>query len=196
MDYFDKDWRNIFNLKHSNVNVSVENFVNNLNDLLDKHTPFKKISKYKLKFKTKPWITAAFQISISIKNALFKRYIKLKSPVKKNEVHQQYKYYRNLLSTLMKKSKQNYYERFFKNNLNNLKNIWKGIRSLIAIKHSPASNIHMLTHKGATVTDPLNIANIFNDYFSSITEKTKANINFRINHFKIFFIILIKSHYL
>ena len=88
MDYFDKDWRNIFNLKHSNVNVSVENFVNNLNDLLDKHTPFKKISKYKLKFKTKPWITAAFQISISIKNALFKRYIKLKSPVKKNEVHQ------------------------------------------------------------------------------------------------------------
>ena len=34
----------------------------------------------------------------------------------------------------------------------------------------------MLTHKGATVTDPLGIANIFNYYFSSITEKTKANI--------------------
>ena len=178
MDYFDKDWSNILNLKHGNVNVSMENFVNNMNDLLDRHAPFKKISKYKLKFKTKPWITAALQKSISIKNSLFKKYIKLKSPVKKNEVHQQYKYYRNLLSTLMKKSKQNYYERFFKNNLNNLKNIWKGIRSLIAIKHSPASNIHMLTHKGATVTDPLHIANIFNDYFSSIAEKTKANIKF------------------
>ena len=49
----------------------------------------KKISKYKLKFKTKPWITATLQKSISIKNALFKRYIKLKSPVKKNEVHEQ-----------------------------------------------------------------------------------------------------------
>ena len=57
--------------------------------------------------KTKPWITPALQKSISIKNAIFKRYIKLKSPVKKNEVHQQYKYHRNLLSTLMKKSKQN-----------------------------------------------------------------------------------------
>ena len=78
----------------------------------------------------------------------------------------------------MKKGKQNYYELSFKNNLNNLKNIWKGIRSLIAIKHSSASNIHMLTHKGATVTDPLCIANIFNDYFSSITEKAKANIKF------------------
>ena len=114
MDYFDKDWSNILNLKHGNVNVSMENLVN-MNDLLDKHAPFKKISKYKLKFKTKPWITAALQKSISIKNALFKGYIKLKSPVKKNKVHQQYKYHRNLLSTLMKKSKQNYYERFFKN---------------------------------------------------------------------------------
>ena len=36
----------------------------------------------------------------------------------------------------------------------------------------------MLTHKGATLTDSLHIANIFNDYFSSIAEKTKANIKF------------------
>ena len=45
-------------------------------------------------------------------------------------------------------------------------------RSLIAIKHSSASNTHMVTCKGATVTDPLLIANIFNDYFTSIAEKT------------------------
>ena len=100
-----------------------------MHDLLVKLALFKKISKYKLQFKTKPWITPALQESISIKNALFEGNIKLKSPVKKNKVHQQYKYYRNLLSTLIKKSKQNYYEQFFKNNFNTLKNIWKGIRS-------------------------------------------------------------------
>ena len=114
----------------------------------------KKSVKYKLKFKTKPWIAAALHKLISIKNSLFKKYIRLKNPVKKNEVQQQYKYYRNLLSTLMKKCKQNYYERFFKNNLSNLKNIWKGIRGLTVIKHLPTSNIHMLANKGATVTDP------------------------------------------
>ena len=84
MDYFDKDWSNILNLKHDNVSLAMENFVSNMNDLLDKHVPLKKISKCKLKFKTKPWTTAALQKSISIKNvknALFKRYIKLKSPV-------------------------------------------------------------------------------------------------------------------
>ena len=82
----------------------------------------------------------------------------------------------------MKKSKQNYYERFLKN----LRNIWKGIRSLIAVKHSSASNIHMLTHKAAAVTDPLRIANIFNDYLSSIAEKTKANIKFSNKSFQDF----------
>ena len=82
----------------------------------------------------------------------------------------------------MKKSKQNYYERFLKN----LRNIWKGIRSLIAVKHSSASNIHVLTHKGAAVTGPLHIANIFNDYFSSIAEKTKANIKFSNKSFQDF----------
>ena len=45
------------------------------------------------------------------------------------------------------KSNQNDYEQFFKNNLNNFKNIWKSIRSLIDVKHSSASNVRMLTLK-------------------------------------------------
>ena len=44
----------------------------------------------------------------------------------------------------------------------------------------------MLTHKGATVIDPLHIANIFNNYFSSIEEKTKANIKFSNKSFQDF----------
>ena len=89
--------------------------------------------------------------------------------------------------------KRKYYEQFFKNKLNNLKNIRKDIRSLTAVEDSSASNIHMLTHKGATVTDPLRIVNIFNDYLSSTAKKTKANIKFSNNHFKIFFTILMKN---
>ena len=66
------------------------------------------------------------------------------------------------------------------------KNIWKGIRSLIAVKHSSTSNIHMLTHKAAAATDPMPIANIFHDYFSSIAEKTNANIKFSNKSFQDF----------
>ena len=44
----------------------------------------------------------------------------------------------------------------------------------------------MLTHKGATATDPLHITNIFNDYLSLIAEKTKANITFSNRSFQDF----------
>ena len=52
---------------------------------------------------------------------------------------------------------------------------------MIAIKHSSASNMDMLTHKGATLNDPFHIANIFKDYFSSIAEKTKLPNFWRID---------------
>ena len=85
-----------------------------MNGLLDKHAPFKKESKYQLKLKTKPWITAAIHESILVKNSLFKNYIKLKDPVKKTETHDKYKNYRNLLATIIKKSKKNIIMNFLK----------------------------------------------------------------------------------
>ena len=47
-------------------------FLNNMESILDTHGPLKKVDKYKLKFKTKPWITPALQKSISFKNKLRK----------------------------------------------------------------------------------------------------------------------------
>ena len=40
-----------------------------------------------------------------------------------------------MLSTLLKKSKTNNYNQNFKANMNNIKNTWKGIKSIIAIKN-------------------------------------------------------------
>ena len=47
-------------------------FLNKMDSILDTHAPLKKVNKYKLKFKTKPWITPALQKSISFKNKLRK----------------------------------------------------------------------------------------------------------------------------
>ena len=60
-----------------------------------------------------------------------------KDPILKAEFHTNYKKYRNLLSTLMKKSKQAYYDKYFERNWNNIKNTWKGIKSLISLKSVP-----------------------------------------------------------
>ena len=106
MNYFEKEWDLILNVEKNDVNHSFDNFLLNMNGLLDKHAPFKKVSKYQLKLKTKPWITAAIHKAVLVKNSLFKKYIKLKDSVKKIQTHDKYKHYKNLLSTIIKKSKK------------------------------------------------------------------------------------------
>ena len=55
-----------------------------------------KIFKQKSKFGNKPWITLGLQKSISIKNHLLTKSIKLKDATLKNEAQIKYKQYRNL----------------------------------------------------------------------------------------------------
>ena len=69
-----------------------------------------KINKYKLKFKSKPCITLGLQKSISVKNKLLTNFINKKDPILKEEFHTNYKKYRNLLCTFMKKRKQAHYD--------------------------------------------------------------------------------------
>ena len=57
-----------------------------MESILDTHAPLKKVNKYKLKFKTKPWITPALQIPISFKNNLLKKLLTAKDPQKKKKI--------------------------------------------------------------------------------------------------------------
>ena len=117
-----------------------------MSKIIDKHAPLKKLSKYKLKFKTKPWITTALQKSVPIMKQLFREFINKKEIAQKTELHIKYKSYRNLLSTLMRNSKRNYLTKFFENNLKNLKHTWKGIKSIISRKSSCSNSPTLLTY--------------------------------------------------
>ena len=142
------------------------------------------ISIYKLKFKSKPWITLGLQKSISVKNKLLTNFINKKNPILKVEFHTNYKKYRKPLSALVKKSKQAYYDKYFERNWNNIKNTWKGIKSLISLK-TVASNVPTVLSldNGDTITSPNDIANTFNNYFVSIAETTKKSIKYSHKHF-------------
>ena len=63
-----------------------------MNSILDSNAPFKRINKYKMKFKTKAWITPALQKSISVKNSLLNQsIIKSKDPQAKEHHYIKYK---------------------------------------------------------------------------------------------------------
>ena len=152
--------------------------------LLDTYALLKRINKYKLKFKSKPWIALGLQKLVSVKNKLLTNFINKKDPVLKEEFHTKYKKYRNLLSNLMKKSKQAYYDKYFERNLNNIKNTWKGIKSLISLKTVAPNVLTVLSlDNGDTITNPYDIANTFNNYFASIAETTKKSIKYTHKHF-------------
>ena len=60
--------------------------------------PLKKVNEYKLKFKSKPWITPPLQKFLSIINNFLKKFITAKDLQIKERYHKEYKDYRNLLS--------------------------------------------------------------------------------------------------
>ena len=142
--------------------------------LLDTYAHIKRINKYKLKFKSKPWITFDLQKPMSVKNKLLINFINKKDSVLKEEFHTKYKRHRHLLTTFMKISKQADYDKYFEKNWNNIKNTWKGIKSLISLK-TVASHVPtvMSLDNGDTIASPYDIAKIFNNYFVSIAETTK-----------------------
>ena len=126
-----------------------------------------------------------FTKSISVKNKLLTKFINTKYPILKEGTHIEYKNYSNLLSTLMKKSKQGYYNKYFETYLNNIKNTWKGIKALISLKTLASSAPAVISHdNGNAINNPYDIANTFNNYFASMAETTKNNIKYSHKHFK------------
>ena len=140
------------------VDIAFFNFYNTLSVLVEKHAPMKTLSKRKLKQFSEPWITIGLKNSIRVKNSLFH-----------SGNFAQYKLCRNKISALTRASKKNYYHAFFADNLNNMKNTWNGINSLINGKKKKSRAISSLKRlNNGITTDPLEISNIFNNYFSSV----------------------------
>ena len=186
LDYFSIDWDVALKLDEQNINYSTESFLNKINSLLSNYAPLKKINKYKLRFQSKPWITTGLQKSISVKNKFLTNFIKKKDPAKKTELNLQYKNHKNLLSTLLKKSKENYYKKCFESNWNNAKIIWKGIKSVITLKDITSSVPRTISQGENLITNPNDIANIFNNYFLPLLRLLRRTVSILISTFRIF----------
>lgn len=117
------------------------------------------------------------------RDILQKQFLKEKDPFIKALLHTSYKKCRNKIVTLCRLSKSNYYKQYFAHNRNNSKAIWDGVRSIISLHSakSPASSCVNINND--LTTDPLTIANSFNNYFSSIAKNLRKSIRPRSQHF-------------
>ena len=104
----------------------------------------------------------------------------------------------NMSSTILKKSKMNYDNHYFKTNWENIKNTWKGINhslnkiiliqifliNLFLNKINAHSNIpKILVSNDTTSAEPIEIANIFNNFFTFSAAKTKESIKYSHRNF-------------
>ena len=105
------------------------------------------------------------------KNKTYNKFCKAKDQKRKDLLHQQFKNYRNILSNLTKKSKENYYKEYFQENKNNLIKVWKGIKDIILIKKHNRVQPTFLKIDDRLTTNKKKIADELNNFFGTIAQK-------------------------
>ena len=177
-NYKSTDWPNVMQIDKGNPNLSFHNYIEEVEKIISDHAPLRKSRKRERKFQSEPWISSGLQRSIAIKNQLFGKFIKSTNSIIKEKLHNDYKSYRNMISTLLKQSKKNYYDKYFKDNINNMKNTWKGIRSIISLQKTSNDSPKIISLEDHTVTDPRTIANTFNNFFCSVATGVQSEVPF------------------
>ena len=171
LDYFRIDWDNILELQKNDVNHSTKVFMDNIFSLLDTYMPLRKVTQQEYKRKFKPWINDHILSKINIKNKKFKQYMECKNSIAKSNLHHEFKTLKNQLQAETRQSKKAYYDKYFTDNKDNLQKTWKGIKEVINIKTKNFTHpTCIIDDNKATITDPKQIANSFNKYYTSIAD--------------------------
>ena len=92
--------------------------------------------------------------AINERNKLYKEFIEEKSPDSKIDKYNTYKAKRNLVTSRLRKAKKDYYNAFFEENKNNVKETWNCIRNLINVSKKATTNIDKIVENGKESTNP------------------------------------------
>ena len=136
-----------------------------------------------MKFLTEPWITQGLQNSIKKKHNMYSKFLKCKNWKLKEFYHNNYKTYRNLLSTLLKRAKEKYLLSFFNENMKDIKKTWIGIKSLVSMKHKNNDTPSIIRNEEKYVNGPIPIANTFNIFLHQLLRLFSQKLWFQANPF-------------
>jgi hypothetical protein len=148
------------------VNITYDIFNNRFCELYNETLPVvnKKIKIYCNKYK--PWITTGILKSVKKKNTLYKKFLIKKSPDSK-EIYIKYK---NKLTNVIRNSQKSYYNMKFETMKGNMRETWKLINKVLhsACGISTKQAVNKISSDGRLLSDPLEIATKFNDFFTNI----------------------------
>ena len=163
-----------FATENNNINLGFETLCL-IDKMLDKHAPVKKGIRKEQKLALKPWVTNGIKKSIRVRDKLYKEMIKAKYDQIKKRKHEIYKTYRNKIVDLLRVSRKCHYQKYFEENKKNSRATWQGIHDIVYSRKSKKNNTLLLIDRN-TITNPKDIAENFNNFFTSIGAKLQNNI--------------------
>ena len=172
-------WENLFAV--DNVDTAYDLFLEEIQKLIDKHIPFEKVSKRKLKQQNRqPWIGIHLMKTINYKNKLYKKCQLEPDLALKEKLSNEYKILKKTIKKDLQLAKDKYYQTFFKGNKNNLIKVWRNIKNLINFSSKKTKTNNIITSLyldgGKVTSNPLEIANQFNNHFATIASKIDQKI--------------------
>ena len=166
-------------LENNDVNNSYDIFINQYLKAYELAFPLKQINSKNRYVKREPWVTSGFIASTINKHKLYKK--KMNNPTENNM--NQYKTYLETYNIVKRQLKSAYYKTVLEQNKNDMKQTWKLINTLIS-KSKPGQNCsHTFVVDNKSVSDPKEIAESFNHYFSTIAQNIIDKIPDQNNHY-------------
>ncbi|XP_069970021.1 uncharacterized protein [Penaeus vannamei] len=153
------DWESL--LKKQNVDEDFDIFINKFTELYNHFCPRKEYS-VRIKHASKPYITPAIINSIKTRHKLQQKYAKW--PVTYENV---FKTYRNTLTHVIRRAKENYHKSKLDEYAGNVRKTWHFINDLLNRNTKGQAALSMMFNNEIT-SDPKEIAEGFNRYFSEV----------------------------
>jgi hypothetical protein len=159
-------------LKKDCPNEAYDEFMKKYLNIFEMSFPLRAVKQNKKFIKREPWVTPALLASSRHKAKLFTK--KLRNPNVENIVC--FKNYNNTFNKLKRACKVNYYKSVFEKNKSNMKKSWTILKQAIG-KYKDKSNFPQeFCIDQKPVSNKLQIANSFNEYFSKIGAETSNNV--------------------
>ena len=138
--------------------------------------PIKRLTKKEKGLIDRPWITLGISISMKTRDDCYKDFINEKDSNFKANKYTIYKQKRNMVTSLIRLSKNKFYSDFFIENQSNIKKTWEGIRNLLNVSKKKNSQISKITHNGTAQTNPEEMSNTMNSFFVNIGKSVEEKI--------------------
>ena len=138
----------------------------------DKHFPWETLTRKQQDLELKPWITKGILTSIRVKAKLFRIFKKSK----KSQDYAKFKFYRDTINSLTRKSKKQYLKEYFIKHANNLKKTWKGINNVLNRQGKFRAPDIFLNIDGKIVTDQKIVVDKMNNYFTNVADDLARKI--------------------